>query len=291
MAKKYILIIAVLSIALISCKKEAELVVIPNNQAPPDNTISSVVKESYVNKVYISVLGREPDATELSSGLNHINLHNLSDADREAFLTEVFAKPEYKEKLYETASIKLLNTFDTSAITEQIMLYQFLLTDSTYAPLFDIINTEMARLIELKAVPAQLANGTLNTIGMHRRLINNYFYDEINMGTENFVVSTFQHFMDRYPTGSELEQGKNMVNGLNAIVFLIQGNTKDNYMDIILNTTNYFESQVRELYLRYLFREPTSEEMVQFSAEYKASLDYIELQKSILSSDEYVGIN
>jgi hypothetical protein len=291
MAMKYYLIIAILSIVLLSCKKEPELVEIPGNQAPPDNTISSVVKESYITKVYISVLGREPDAPELSSGLTHINQHNLSVADRDAFLTEVFSKPEYKEKLYETASIKLLNSFDTSAITGQIALYQFLLTDSTYAPLYDIINMEMARLIELKAVPAQLANGTLNTIGMHRRLINNYFYDQINMGTENFVVSTFQHFMDRYPTGSELEQGKNMVDGLNAIVFLTQGNTKANYMDIILNTSNYFESQVRELYLRYLFRQPTSAEMVQFSAEYKASLDYIALQKSILSSDEYVGIN
>lgn len=288
---KYYLIIAILSIVLLSCKKEPELVEIPGNQAPPDKTISSVVKESYITKVYISVLGREPDATELSSGLTHINQHNLSVADRDAFLTEVFSKPEYKEKLYETASIKLLNSFDTSAITGQIALYQFLLTDSTYAPLYDIINMEMARLIELKAVPAHLANGTLNTIGMHRRLINNYFYDQINMGTENFVVSTFQHFMDRYPTGSELEQGKNMVDGLNAIVFLTQGNTKANYMDIILNTSNYFESQVRELYLRYLFRQPTSAEMVQFSAEYKASLDYIALQKSILSSDEYVGIN
>lgn len=291
MIKKYNLILAFLSILSFSCKKDAELVVIPNNQAPPDHTISSVVKESYVNKVYISVLGREPDASELNAGLDDINQNNLSEADREAFLSDIFAKPEYYQKLYETASIKLLNTFDTSAITGQIALYDFLLTDSTYAALYGIINMEKVRLIELKTVPAQLAIGTLNTIGMHRRLINNYFYDQINMGTENFVVSTFQHFMDRYPTESELEQGKNMVDGLNAIVFLTQGNTKDQYMDIILNTSNYFESQVRELYLRYLFREPTSEEMVQFAAEYKASLDYIELQKSILSSDEYVGIN
>lgn len=62
-------------------------------------------------------------------------------------------------------------------------------------------------------------------------------------------------------------------------------------MDIILNTGNYFESQVRELYLRYLFRQPSSEEMVQLGASYKANLDYKALQKSILSSDEYVGIN
>lgn len=291
MIKKHLFLIAILSIAVFGCKKEAELVEINGNQAPPDNTIPSVVKENYVNKVYICVLGRKPEAAELSSGLSHLNQHNLSAADREAFLNEVFNKPEYYQKLYESTSIKFLNSFDTSAITEQIALYDFLLTDSAYASLFDLILMEKARLIELQNVPADLNNGTLTMTGMHRRMINNYFYDEINMGTENFVVSTFQHFMDRYPTSSELEQGTSMVDGLNAIIFLTQGNTKDNYMDIILNTSNYFEGQVSELYLRYLFRMPASEEMVQFTAEYKASLDYIKLQKSILSTDEYVGIN
>ena len=277
--------------AIISCKKEAELVEIAGNQAPPDNTISTVIKENYVNKVYISVLGREPTSAEFSSGLSLINQTNLSAADRQAFLNEVFLKAEYNQKLYEIASIKLLNSYDTTAVNEQIEVYQFLLTDSSYVEIFDYLHEEIDRLTALKSIPADLNNGTLNTIGMHRRLINNYFYDEINMGTENFVVSTFQHFMDRYPTDNELDQSVDMVEGLSSIVFLQQGTTKDNYMDIILSTGNYFESQVRELYLRYLFREPSSEEMVQLGASYKANLDYKALQKSILSSNEYVGIN
>ncbi|MGB3948404.1 MAG: hypothetical protein WBM13_10490 [Bacteroidia bacterium] len=291
MKTKLIIALFVIGTAIISCKKEAELVEIPGNQAPPDNTISTVVKENYVNKVYISVLGREPNSSEFASGLSLINQTNLSIADREAFLNEVFAKPEYNQKLYEIASIKLLNTFDTAAITEQIAIYQFLLTDSAYVSVFDLLNQEIVRLNALKNIPADLNNGTLTTIGLHRRLINNYFYDQINMGTENFVVSTFQHFMDRYPTDNELQQGKNMVDGLNSIIFLQQGTTKDDYMDIFLNTDNYFESQVRELYVRYLFRQPSSAEMTQLGASYKTSLNYKALQKSILSSDEYVGIN
>lgn len=282
--------ILLLFFTMSSCKKKDDIVVIPGNQPPPDYTIPTIVKENYINKVYISVLGRKPDAVEYNSGMNHINQHNLSLADRTAFLNEVLAKPEYNRKLYEIASVKLINSFDTSAITAQIGVYQFLLTDSAYAPLFDIINMEIARLQQLKAVPADLNSGTINIIGMHRRLINNYFYDQINMGTENFVVSTFQHFMERYPTLAELEQGKNMVDGFNAIVFWQQGNTKDDYMDIILGTSNYFESQVRELFLLYLFREPTSQEMSKYAAEYKQSLDYKKLQKALLSLDEYVGI-
>lgn len=283
----YILLVITL---LFACKKKDDIVVIPGNQPPPDYTIPTIVKENYINKVYISVLGRKPEAAEYDAGLNYINEHNLSLADRTAFLDEVLAKPEYNRKLYEVASVKLINSFDTSAITDQIGIFQFLLTDSAYAAVFDILNMEIARLQQLKAVPADLNTGTINIIGMHRRLINNYFYDQINMGTENFVVSTFQHFMERYPTFAELEQGKNMVDGFNAIVFWQQGNTKDDYMDIILATSNYFESQVRELFLLYLFREPTSQEMSKYAAEYKQSLDYKKLQKTLLSLDEYVGI-
>ena len=290
MVKKLFFLVVILNLLIVGCKKDDELVVIPGNQAPPDYTISSIVKENYINKVYISVLGRKPDSTELSSGLLLINQHNLSDLDREAFLDEVFAKPAYNQRLYEIASVKLLTRFDTSAITQMIAVYQFLLTDSTYAPVFGLINTEIARLQLLKTIPADLNNGTLTIIGMHRRLIDNYFYDQINMGTENFVVSTFQHFMDRYPTDNELEQSTSMVDGLSAVIFFTSGNTKAEYMSIIFNTNNYFESEVRELYIRYLFREPTSAEMTTYSTTYKTDLDYKKLQKTILSLNEYVGI-
>jgi hypothetical protein len=291
MVKKFYFLALIFSLLFVGCKKDEQLIVIPGNQAPPDNTISSIVKENYINKVYISVLGRKPESNELSSGLTIINQHNLSEVDRAAFLDEVFAKPTYNQRLYEIASTKLLTSFDTAAINERIATYQFLLTDSSYISVWDIVNFEIARLQQVQNIPMDLNNGTLNAIGMDRRLINNVFYDDINMGTENFVVSSFQHFMDRYPTNSELDQASKMVNGLSSVLFFTQGNTKSQYMDIIFTTDNYFESEVRELYIRYLFREPTPAEMTTFAVQYKTDLDYKKLQKNILSLNEYVGIN
>jgi len=72
MIKKFYFLIIVFIALVGGCKKDEALVDVPNNQAPPDNTIASVVKENYVNKVYISVLGRKPDANELNSGLSDI---------------------------------------------------------------------------------------------------------------------------------------------------------------------------------------------------------------------------
>ncbi len=291
MIKRISFLFIALSILTFGCKKKEELIVVPNNQAPPDHTIASVVKENYINKVYISVLGRKPDSVEVTSGLSIINQHNLSVTDRNVFLDTVFSKPRYNQRLYEIASIKFLTTYDTAAITENITIFEFLLTDSSYASIFNELHYEIGRLQELKKIPADLNNGSLSVIGMHKRLLNNYFYDQINMGTENFVVSSFEHLMDRYPTDNELEQSSNMVDGLSGVIFLTQGSTKNTYLDIVLNTDNYFESQVRELYLRYLFRQPTSVEMTQYGSNYKSNLDYKKLQKALLSLNEYVGIN
>lgn len=291
--KRNLIFILFTSLAFASCKKEEqELVVITGNEAPPDATLATIVKENYVNKVYISILGRKPDSLETAAGLAIVNQNDLSDADRNEFLDDVFSKSGYNQRLYEIASVRILSSsFDTIAVNEQIALYELLLTDPQYVDIYDVINEELVRFYELKSIPTDLENGTLTTIGMNRRLMNNFFYDQINMGTENFVVSSFQNFMDRYPTANELEEGKNMVDGLSAILFLTLGTTKDEYMDILLATDNYFESQVRELFVRYLFREPTSIEMSNYTNDYKADLDYKKLQKAILSLNEYVGIN
>ena len=132
--------------------------------------------------------------------------------------------------------------------------------------------------------------GTISVIGLQQRCAYNYFYDQINMGTENFVVSMFQNFLYRYPTDDELTQSKQIVDGFEGVVFLQTGHTKDDFLTIFFGCNNFFEGQVRDLYLRYLFREPTSVEMSDKASIYKNSLDYKALQKSILASNEYAGI-
>ena len=148
----------------------------------------------------------------------------------------------------------------------------------------------LARMLKLQEVLPGLGNGTISNIEMHKRMVNNNFYDEINMGTENFVVSMFQSFMQRYPTLSELENGKLMVNDNNASLFFIAGNGKEDFINIFIGSDEYFTGQTNILFNRYLFRDPTSEESINFSIDYINSQDYKLLQRRILSSNEFVGI-
>jgi hypothetical protein len=282
-------LLLVTAIALSSCEKKGE-VVVKNNEPPPDATISNVTINNYVNRVYISVLGREPDSTERTHGFNILRQNDVSAASRSQFLDSVFTKPEYYDHLYDLARIDLLNNLDTSEITLYIAIFTPLLSDSAYVFYWDGIKNEIARLKALQRVPADLHNHVIDVTGMNRRCVNNYFYDQINMGSENFVVSVFQHFLSRYPTINELNNGVLMVNGGVGNLFLQSGQSKDDFLNVFFSSADYYEGAIRLLYKRYLFREPNSVEMNAATRSYQSSKDYIKAQKDILSANEYIGI-
>ncbi len=286
---KYFLLYAFFIGGIASCKKSEE-VTVPNNTSPTDNTISELTKRSYINKVYISILGREPNTTELATDLSILNSGNFSAEKRNLFLENVLNKPGYAFRNWIIASNELLNGTDTADVHQFILIYTALLGNSTFQNLWPAIEVERQKLQRLYAVPGALEGDSLDIIGMHRRCVFNYFYDQINMGTSNFVTATFQNFLYRYPSDAELSNGINMVDGFNAALFFQTGNSKQDFMDIFFTSDNYFEGQVRALFLRYLFRQPSSAEMTSFAIKYKASRDYKALQKGILALDEYVGI-
>src|SRR6188768_4189422 len=112
--KKLYLFIFLFSFASIFISCSDEEVIIPENTPPPDQTIENVTISDYVNRVYVSVLGREADNNEKSSGFNNLRQNNLSMESRMQFLDQVFSESEYFSHLYEYARIDLLNNIDTS---------------------------------------------------------------------------------------------------------------------------------------------------------------------------------
>jgi hypothetical protein len=277
------------TVAISGCKKDE--ILIPDNQAPPDSTISTLVFENYVTKCYISLLGREPSSSEESSAVAILSNGNLNEASRQEMLNLIVANEGYSQKIIEYNAIKLLNSaFDTTEIQTQIFVYTSLLSDPQYAPFYDLINEIIDDLETLLSTPEELANGTIGVREMHRRMVSNDIYDQINMGSFNFVLSLFNNFLFRDPTSEEHNAGITMVDGFVAVVFFETGNSKEEFIDIFLSSDDYYEGQVRDLYLRYLFREPTSEEQGYHSARYFNSDDFDQLKKDILSLDEFVGL-
>ena len=280
----------IIVIVLFSACKKYETDTISGNVPPPDGPINNVTVENYVNKVYISVLGRKPDSVELNSGMSVLTKNNLSAANRTQFLDSVFNHPEYYDHLYNTALSDLLNSLDTNNIPQYLAIFQPLLLDSAYIQSWNQLRFEITRLDSMRVIPTELKSGAINAIEMQKRCINNYFYDQINMGAANFVISSFLHFLNRAPTTNELTQGENIVNGTPGTLFLQVGQSKQDYLAIFFSSLNYFEGEAVLLYNKYLFRNPTSVEMTNAATKFQSILDYIQLQKDILSTNEYIGI-
>jgi hypothetical protein len=286
---KQFLFVVILAALFASCNK-TEDIIIDNNVPPPDHTIDSSIIQIYVNKAYINILGREPLPAEKSSAVAQLNGDNFSEANRKIFIQSLITKPDYHRNQYNIARIEYLQNLDSTEIEGQIYLYQLLLSQPQYAPFYDVLNSEIARMQLLKVTVNDLEAGTLDRKGMLKRCVNNFFYDQINMGSENFVVSTFQNFFFRYPTISELNTGKLMVDGGNAILFLEIGKSKNDYINIFFNTDDYYEGQVRYIFKKYLFREPSSAEINYYAGVYKNN-SYSALQQEFFSLDEYAGLD
>lgn len=272
-----------------SCEKD-DIIYIEGNQAPPDTTIENITKENYINKLYISILGRQATTVEFNAGLVILNQNNLSKNNREELVDAVHANEAYFHNEYRIIREDVINGIDTNEVPEYISIFEQTKAGTNDQAYIKIIDDYLAKLHLMKEIIPDLLSKTIDFSEVQKRCIYNHFYDEINMGTENFVVSLFQNFLFRYPTSAELTECSNMVDGVQSIVFFKIGQSKEDFIDIFFSNSEYFEGQVRVAYLRFLFREPTDIESTTLAASYKSSLDFKAMQKQILTSDEYVGI-
>ena len=275
-------------ILTISCTKVEE-VIVDGNTHPIDPTIENMIIENYVNRLYISTIGREPTTSEFDSDYGILREYNMSQASREYVINGILTQEEYYNNLFKLGSADILNGVDTAMINERVYIYQFLLTTASDFDSIYIFNELERMLVFQQALPA-LNAGTITNTELYKRMVNNNFFDEINMGTENFVVAMFQSFLLRYPTEAEVENSSDMVNDRNATVFFENGNGKDDFINIFFTSEEYYTGQTDILFNRYLFRNPTSEESVNYSLDYLNSDDYKELQKRILSTNEFIGL-
>ena len=288
LSMRIFLVILAFGFLLQSCKKD-ELVTVPGNQAPNDPTVASVTIENYVTRTYILVLGREPDSTELITGKNQLTTSNVDSASRYQFLGQVFSKPEYLPHVYDQVRIDFLNNTDTNEFGQWVTIFQFFLQDTTYRYIWPTLLFEVSRLDSMRAAFNEFTHGTISVAELHRRTCNNYIYDQINMGSANFVISTFQHLLNRNPQGAEQNSAISMVEGNNASIFLEAGSSKNDYLRIVTNCNNYYEAQVVLLYQRFLHRNPDTQEMAAGTLLYAQSGSPLSVQEEILSTNEFIG--
>lgn len=284
-----IFLLLFLLIGLFSCEDASNEIIIDGNQPPDDNTVSQSLQKNYISRLYIDLLGRKPTSQEETTALQELENNTNRKENRENTVSIILNQEEYFANEITIINSILLNNVPAREIESQIYVFNLLLQDQNNAPAFDFYRYELARLTKLKTAAQEFSQKRIDIKEVYTRYINNNIYDAINMGSENYVISTFQHFLLRAPTQSELEEGILMVNNFPSKSFLQTGDSKENYNTNLMTSIGYYEGQTRLLFQRFLFRDATSEEIGNFAKTYSENQNYQDLQTQILISDEYAG--
>lgn len=281
-------------IFIFSCKKETIIqnVIIEDNTAPPYDEVTTVQIQNYVNKIYIDLLGREPLEVELSAATSALKSSRLDDASRVQLLTNLMSTEEYYKRFYEIYQTSYLPGVTSDELDLTIYIFEVerdqAIQDGNNG-LAQLYNAELVLMYALRNARVDYQNGDITINELMFIITRNRFYDEVNMGAENFVLSCFENFLKRTPTDAELNASVNMVNGNPALVFLQDGANKVDFINILMGTAEFYQGLAIDIYNQLLVREPSSQEMVNAIFILDDTQDYQVVQRLVMKSDEYAG--
>jgi hypothetical protein len=290
-------------VVLFSCKKQEE-VVFENNNIPPYSEVPTLLVENYVNRMYIDLIGREPNDVEMSTDVAALESGGLTAAARESLVDKLMYSTvetpgdssytkAYFRKIYEDHKARFLNGASEADLYEAYYLYRGIAQQDSLNgnQLAYEVNTAVS--LKVKNVidsRTQLQTDAISIDEMCRRMCNNNVYDEINMNTFNFINASFDDLFFRFPTEAELEQAYAPIdyNG-SGVLFGQVINNKDEYLDVLSQSAEFAEGMVRWAYLSLLSREPSSAEIITRLTDFNVGQDIQKVQKKIVISDEYAG--
>lgn len=280
-----------------SCKKEEKVqvhkdLVFEDNTAPDYSGVTTLQVENYVNRLYIDLIGNAPTSTELSNDVAFLEANLLTQASRDTVVSKLIARKQFYAKLWQDASNLMTNGGSKAELYSEILTYQYVASlyyqngDTLSAQFIDY---EVKKLTDLYEADSLLMLQQISHNEFHKRFCFNLIYDEINMGTENFVVACFENLLGRYPTAQELESGKDMVDGTSTILFLQNGDSKIDFLNILTSSREYYESRVTDAYNVLLQRKPSSVEMGNETNAFVLDNKWQNVYKKISKTDEYAA--
>ena len=282
-----------------SCKKDD---VIPGNDAPYYGKIPTILLENYVNRIYIDLIGREPLDIEMINDVQYLRDGDVSLESRDALLYKIQYDTTYIEgdssyklayfhRMYEMLKVRLLEGASNAYISEDLNNhYQNYVVDSING---DMLNAykRLLNYHKLNDVVESEADYYYNKIEInevHRRMIYNSVYDNINMNTFNFVNAAFDNLLFRFPTQYEFNETYTMINdNTSQIVLGSSGNNKEDFTHIICNSREFYSGVIIWAYVTLLAREPSTKEVDYLMQKFYDDHDFQWIQRQIMQTDEY----
>jgi len=282
-------------LVLASCAKDSivhEDLIIDGNIAPPIDGVAEVTVNNYINNLFIDLYGRAATEGEIAENATYLKTNNYTQDARMVIVEDLLSKWDYYKNFNLLTSQRLLVNLDSLSLQYQIEYWDYII-DIFYDTGMDsealYYTFENNRLLLLSTAHVELYNTEIGITEYFRRYIDNYYYDMVNMGSENFVVACFTNLLHRYPTDVELVQCVGMVDGASGTLFLQEGSSKGDFMSILVNSLEFYQGQVFDIYSQFLARLPSSTEMNTYALQILSEDDFNNVKVDILISEEYAG--
>jgi len=275
-----------LSLLLASCARDN---IVPVDNLPADSTITQIELENYINKTHIALLNRKPTQAEFTQSLQQLDIDRYNRSIRDAYILGIQDLDRSKWAIWQFLSDRILDGIDTAQVRESADIFQYRVDNSATQNEKDywqwLLDRTNNNLVALEGWYNQ--DSTYNSlVGWMVRMP---IYDEINMGTENFVVSIYQHFYHRYPTDHELTQASKMVDRQWGLLYGANGNSKADFLKIFLNQGEFQQGIIINAFESYLNRIPTTIESDKHHHHLNNGWDYLKLQRYLLTSSEFIN--
>ncbi len=297
---KSLFLIILILFTFFSCKKEQQI--IGNNDAPYYDEVPTVLVEFYVNRLFIDLIGREPFDEEMANEVAFLRSYDLSMEGRDSLILKLQTdtnyipgdssyKMAYYHRMYEILKVRLIEGASNAEINQfSSNAYNQYVVDSIAGKMLDAYNKllDYHNLNDVIKSEMQYYNGEISIRDVHRRMIYNAVYDEINMNVFNYINAVFDNLLFRYPTTFEFEESYKMISDNTPQILLGQsGQSKYDFADIICDSRGFYEGVIQWAYLTLLARVPTSEETDRMMNTFYYDYDFEYIQRQIMISDEY----
>jgi len=302
-ALKFLLLVLAFTLLFFSCKKDKDIVIADNN-APYYGEVSKVTLENYINRIFIDLIGREALKTEMATEENSLRANNLSIASREKLITKLQTDTThipgdssymyaYYNRFYELCKARVIEAASNDLILAQTH-------DAQYEATIDSINGDSLNFyltkqkvhnyLEIIKCEKKYRTDSIGIKDVFARMINNGIYDQINMNTFNFLNASFNDLLFRYPISNEFNAGYNMVESDRPdILFGKSGQNKGDYINILVNSEEFYEGIIRWEYKNLLARDPSTQEVFTTMQTFFNDHNVKKIQLNIMKSNEYAN--
>lgn len=292
---RHILLIFIGVFLLVGCKPEE--IYVEGNTPPSYTDIPSLRVEQYVNSVFIDMLGRAATDDERAAYVTQLEAAGNSIAARKLFVAQLQSSAatstEFFYKLYTDLKGRYLNSTTDASIQEDYFTLAYIAHMDSVQGNYFISQLEWVEANKVMAILNIPANMQLNGLAFNeacRIMMFNSIYDDLNMGTFNFVNASFDQNFFRYPTQSEYNSVYNAIEvNISGVFFGQTISSKQDYLDVLIHSNEFYEGAIRWMYRNYMSRDATDNE-VYTQLDTMSEVDgYLTIQQNIFSSDEYAG--